>query len=84
MQALILHASVHLLSFGEIDMWTDPIVADIHKVREAIAASHDNDLKKIAAYFMAQQKVKAVSVVKRPVLPTPDELARASGSTKQA
>lgn len=29
-------------------MWTDPIVEELHRIREAHAARFDNDLRKIA------------------------------------
>ena len=39
-------------------MWTDPIVADLRKVRDAHAAKYNYDLRKI---FQAIKKEEAVS-----------------------
>jgi hypothetical protein len=50
-------------------MWTDPIVAEIHKMRCEIAAEHGNDLKKIATHFMESQKADAARLVKFPLRP---------------
>jgi hypothetical protein len=68
-RALIRHDFVRLPSFGEIDMWTDPIVSEIHKVRSEIAAEHGNDIRKIGAHFMERQKEEASKLVKPPSQP---------------
>lgn len=36
--------------------WEDPIVAEIHAVREELAQQLDNDPKKIFEYYLQKQK----------------------------
>ena len=57
---------VRLPNFGEIDMWTDPIVSEIHKVRSEIAAALGNDIRNIGAYFMKRHQEEVSKLVKPP------------------
>lgn len=44
-------------------MWHDPIVEEIHKVREALAAQFQYDVQALGKYFQAQQQVEHRAVV---------------------
>jgi hypothetical protein len=37
-------------------MWKDPIVEEIHQIREQIAQQHGNDLHALVKYFQAREK----------------------------
>jgi hypothetical protein len=43
----------------------DPIVEEVHRVREAIAAAHGNDIRAIVAALRAEQGDHAELVVSR-------------------
>jgi hypothetical protein len=38
-------------------MWQDPIVEEIHKIREALAAQFQHDVRVLGKFFQAQQAV---------------------------
>jgi len=38
------------------DVWEDPIVAEVHQVREAISAQYDYDIDRIFAHVRAWEK----------------------------
>jgi hypothetical protein len=44
-------------------MWKDPIVEEIHAVREEIARKFDFDLKRIFAYLREQQDLHPERVI---------------------
>ena len=46
-------------------MWHDPIVEEIHKVREALAAQFQYDVQALGKYFQAQQQAEHREVVTR-------------------
>ena len=46
-------------------MWRDPIVEEIHKVREALAAKFQYDVQALGKYFQAQQQAEHREVVTR-------------------
>ncbi len=46
-------------------MWHDPIVKEIHKVREALAATFQYDVQALGKYFQAQQQAEHREVVTR-------------------
>lgn len=48
---------------GEIGMWIDPIVEEIHQVRAQITSEHGNDLRMIARYLMDKQKEQGDKLV---------------------
>ena len=64
-------------------MWQDPIVEEIHKIREALAAQFQYDVQALGKFFQAQQQEEHREVVTRaprrvPIaapspLPTPDQ-----------
>jgi hypothetical protein len=64
-------------------MWQDPIVEEIHKIREALAAQFQYDVQALGKFFQAQQQAEHREVVTRaprrvPIaahspLPTPDQ-----------
>ena len=47
-------------------MWHDPIVEEIHKVREALAAQFQYDVQALGKFFQAQQAAEHRVVVTRP------------------
>jgi hypothetical protein len=46
-------------------MWEDPIVADIHRVREQLAAEHDFDVKAIFAELRKRQAALGERLVRQ-------------------
>ncbi len=50
-------------------MWTDPIVSEIRKIRDAHAARCDFDLSKIIAELKAQEEKSGRIYVNRPAKP---------------
>ena len=46
-------------------MWQDPIVEEIHKVRKALAAQFQYDVRALGKYFQAQQQAEHREVVTR-------------------
>ncbi|MDH3599056.1 MAG: hypothetical protein OEU26_05385 [Candidatus Tectomicrobia bacterium] len=44
-------------------MWQDPIVEEIHKIREALAAKFQYDMQALGKFFQAQQQVEPHVVV---------------------
>jgi hypothetical protein len=44
-------------------MWKDPIVEEIHLIREQIAREHGNDLHAIVKYFQAREQLTERRVV---------------------
>jgi hypothetical protein len=47
-------------------MWQDPIVEEIHKIREALAAKFQYDVQELGKFFQAQQAAEHREVVSRP------------------
>jgi len=47
-------------------MWEDPIVADIHRTREQLAAEHDFDIPAIFADLRTRQASLGVRLVPQP------------------
>ena len=46
-------------------MWQDPIVEEIHKIREALAAQFHYDVQALGKFFQAQQAEECREVVTR-------------------
>lgn len=46
-------------------MWQDPIVEEIHKIREALAAQFQYDVQALGKFFQAQQAEERREVVTR-------------------
>jgi hypothetical protein len=46
-------------------MWQDPIVEEIHKIREALAAQFQYDVQALGKFFQAQQAAEHREVVTR-------------------
>jgi hypothetical protein len=46
-------------------MWQDPIVEEIHKIREAQAAQFQYDVQALGKFFQAQQAAEHREVVSR-------------------
>jgi hypothetical protein len=46
-------------------MWQDPIVEEIHKIREALAAQFQYDIQALGKFFQAQQVAEHREVVTR-------------------
>jgi hypothetical protein len=46
-------------------MWQDPIVEEIHKIREAMAAQFQYDVQALGKFFQAQQATEHREVVTR-------------------
>lgn len=44
-------------------MWEDPIVAEVHRIREKLAAEHGFDVKKIFADLRKRQAASAGTLV---------------------
>ena len=63
---------------------SDPIVEEIHRIREAYAASMDHDLKKMLADFRARQGADGREVVSRPPRRPPPKAARLKSTSEIA
>ncbi len=48
--------------------WHDPIVDEIHQIRQTIMKEHDNDLHKLFDRLRANQQTSDRKVVKQPVV----------------
>jgi hypothetical protein len=46
-------------------MWQDPIVEEIHKIREALAAKFQYNVQELGKFFQAQQAAEHHEVVTR-------------------
>jgi hypothetical protein len=46
-------------------MWQDPIVEDIHKIREALAAKFQYNVQELGKFFQAQQAAEHREVMTR-------------------
>jgi hypothetical protein len=44
-------------------MWQDPIIEEIHKIREALAAQFQYDVQALGKFFQAQQAAEHREVV---------------------
>jgi hypothetical protein len=74
-------------------MWQDPIVEEIHKVREALAAQFQYGVQALGKYFQAQQQAEHRAVVTHaprrvPSIapsphPTPDQAERCASGDAQ-
>ena len=53
-------------------MWQDPIVEEIHKIREALAAQFHYDVQALGKFFQAQQVAEHREVVTRAPRRTPE------------
>lgn len=47
-------------------MWQDPIVEEIHNIREALAAKFQYDVRALGKFFQMQQQAEHREVVTRP------------------
>lgn len=58
-------------------MWQDPIIEEIHKTREALAAKFQYDVQALGKFFPAQQQAEHRAVVTR----APKHISEAAYST---
>jgi len=65
-------------------MWQDPIVEEIHKVREALAAQFQYDVQALGRYFQAQQQAEHREVVTRAPRGVPGAVPSPSSTPGQA
>jgi len=65
-------------------MWQDPIVEEIHKVREALAAQFQYDVQALGKYFQAQQQAEHREVVTRAPRRVPGAAPKPSPTPGQA
>ena len=65
-------------------MWHDPIVEEIHKVREALAAKFQYDVQALGKYFQAQQQAEHREVVTRAPRRVPSAAPSPSPTSGQA
>ena len=73
--------------------WQDPIVEEIHKIREALAAQFQYDVQALGKYFQEQKQAEHREVVTRAPrrvpsaapspLPTPDQAEQALAGDAQ-
>lgn len=65
MPVLKRHESVHLWNYGECDMRnklpTDPIIAELHAIRQDLAAECNNDLRTIVQRAIKRQRLRESS-----------------------
>ena len=54
-------------------MWRDPIVEEIHKIREELAAKFQYDVQALGRFFQAQQATEHRMVVTRAPRRVPEE-----------
>lgn len=56
--------------------WNDPIVEEVRKVRNRIAAEHGYDIRAIGRYYQEKQKQESRKIVTRaPRRPDPQQTA---------
>ena len=48
------------------DLWTDPIVEEIHRIREEMVAEAGGDLASLGAWLMKRQDRHAEGIVQSP------------------
>ena len=65
-------------------MWHDPIVEEIHKVREALAAQFQYDVQALGKYFQAQQQAEHREVVTRAPRRVPEAAQSPLSTSDQA
>jgi hypothetical protein len=53
-------------------MWQDPIVEEIHKMREALSAQFQYDVQELGKFFQAQQAAEHHEVVTRSARRVPE------------
>jgi hypothetical protein len=51
---------------GELMMWTNPIIEELHEVRRQIAAEHGDDIQALGRHYMERQKAHADRLVSFP------------------
>jgi hypothetical protein len=56
-------------------MWQDPIIKEIHKIRQEHAAKFNFDLRAIVKYYQEQQKQSGRTIVSF-VKPTPKVISK--------
>jgi hypothetical protein len=52
-------------------VWEDPIVAEVHRIREQLAAAHNNDVKAMFADMRAREAALGDRLVRRVMKPEP-------------
>ena len=65
-------------------MWQDPIVEEIHKSREALAAKFQYDVQALGKFFQAQQVTEHRVVVTRAPRRMPEAAQNPSPTPDQA
>ena len=65
-------------------MWQDPIVEEIHKLREALAAKFQYDVQALGKFFQAQQQAEHRVVVTRAPQRVPEAAQSPISTSDQA
>jgi hypothetical protein len=65
-------------------MWRDPIVEEIHKIREELAAKFQYDVQALGKFFQAQQATEHRVVVTRAPRRVPEAIQGSTSTPDQA
>ena len=65
-------------------MWQDPIVEEIRKLREALAAKFQYDVQALGKFFQAQQQAEHREVVTRAPRRVPEAAQSPTSTSDQA
>jgi hypothetical protein len=65
-------------------MWQDPIVEEIHKIREALAAKFRYDVQALGKFFQTQQAAEHRVVVTRAPRRLPEAAQSQTSTPEQA
>jgi hypothetical protein len=65
-------------------MWQDPIVEEIHKLREALAVKFQYDVQALGKFFQAQQQAEHREVVTRAPRRVPEATPSPTSTADQA
>jgi hypothetical protein len=65
-------------------MWRDPIVEEIHKIREELAAKFQYDVQALGKFFQAQQATEHRVVVTRTPRRVPEAVQGPTPTSDQA
>jgi hypothetical protein len=66
MLATLRRVFVHLWNFGGCEMWNDPIVDELHAIRQQLAAECNNDLEAIVRRAMQRQQQHVRQLITQP------------------
>ena len=65
-------------------MWQDPIVEEIHKLREALAAKFQYDVQALGKFFQAQQQAEHREVLTHAPRRVPEAVQSPISTSDQA